>query len=170
MTPSESSKPSKQIEPRGSDPQRDPTIAGPEPTTPARPQQELLYTSVQMMKSHSGPLPPPEVLEQYGRVHPDLPAQIIERWRSEQGHRHTQESRIVSAGIASEERESAQIQRGQFLGAAVTLVLACSAVALAFAGATVAATAMCLVIGVGVGAVLITGKNRQEPKPPQTKT
>ncbi len=51
-------------------------------------------TSIQ--KFHSGPLPPPEDLEHYGRVTPGGAERIFQMAEAEQAHRHKMEARVVS--------------------------------------------------------------------------
>lgn len=59
--------------------------------------------------SFSGPLPPPEVLRDYGEVLPGLSEKIVEMADREQRHRH----KIETDDLQLDRREA---RRGQYLG------------------------------------------------------
>lgn len=52
----------------------------------------------------SGPLPPPQVLQQYGEVLPDAPERIVTMAENEQKHRHQVESNALQGQIALDRR------------------------------------------------------------------
>lgn len=66
--------------------------------------------------SFSGPLPPPEVLREYGEVVPGLSEKIVEMADREQHHRH----RLERDDLELDRREA---RRGQYLGAATLFAL-----------------------------------------------
>ncbi len=51
-------------------------------------------------QSFQGPLPPPEVVEHYERIHPGAAEWIFDRARAEQEHRHLMERKMTSAEMA----------------------------------------------------------------------
>ena len=55
-------------------------------------------------QSFSGPLPPPQVLQQYNAAHPDLANRIVQMAESEQTHRHLIESTALAGSINAEKR------------------------------------------------------------------
>ena len=52
----------------------------------------------------SGPLPPPQILEQYGEILPDAPQRIVTMAEKEQEHRHHVESNALQGQIALDRR------------------------------------------------------------------
>lgn len=51
-------------------------------------QRELPAVVTQVTKMHSGPLPDPETLAEYNRIHPEAAERIISMAEKEQNHRH----------------------------------------------------------------------------------
>lgn len=51
-----------------------------------------------------GPLPPPAVLEEFGRLVPEAPERIFRQWESESDHRRAYEHEALEAAIRLEAR------------------------------------------------------------------
>jgi len=66
-------------------------------------------------KRFSGPLPPPDLLEHYQQIQPDLVERIVALTERESQHRHRIESKLI-------EREAAEAWRGQVFGLTLALV------------------------------------------------
>lgn len=60
--------------------------------------------SITHSQSFSGPLPPPQVLQQYNAAHPDLANRIVQMAENEQTHRHLIENKALEGSIKAEER------------------------------------------------------------------
>jgi uncharacterized membrane protein len=60
-----------------------------------------------------GPLPPPETLEAFNRVHPDAAEIILESFRLEGEHRRAQEEKKLQAQVDDLVREGKLASRGQ---------------------------------------------------------
>ena len=54
-----------------------------------------------------GPLPPPAVLEDFGRLVPDAPERIFRQWEMEADHRRTYERQALDAAIRRDVRGQA---------------------------------------------------------------
>lgn len=70
---------------------------------------------------YSGPLPPPEALEHYERIHPGLAGIIIDRAQREMQHRHNLESGKMSAQAGKENRDINTVRFGQVFGFIIAL-------------------------------------------------
>lgn len=101
---------------------------------------------IQHTYSYSGPLPSPEMLQQYEDLQPGLADRIVTMAEKEQGNRHKVQQRIL--GIAS---------RGQWFGLVLGLATLFTAAALIIGGYPVAGI-VALVTGIGViaGAFLVS--------------
>lgn len=64
--------------------------------------------------NYIGPLPPPDMLEHYGRIQPDLVERILRMTEDEARHRRDLELRLIT-DMATEKR------RGQWLGVGIAL-------------------------------------------------
>lgn len=60
-------------------------------------------------KAFSGPLPAPEILEQYNRIHPDFAERIVVMTEQQSAHRRSLESQVVQGNLRAQ-------TRGQWLG------------------------------------------------------
>lgn len=81
----------------------------------------------------SGPLPPPDLLEQYDRIVPDFSRTLLENWRDQTEHRMALESAVVESNIR-------QADRGLIAGVIVALAGLGASVAMAVVGAETAAS------------------------------
>lgn len=80
-------------------------------------EQELIIRETLVQHSyHSGPLPPPETLEAYGKVVPGLAEKIVDMADREQRHRHE----LEREDLKQDRREA---RRGQYLGFVTILLL-----------------------------------------------
>lgn len=91
------------------------------------PEEQRRRLEITFMRSHSGPLPPPEVLREYGEVVPGLAEKIVDMAEAEQRHRH----QLETEDLRSDRREAS---RGQYLGAGLMFLLVGSATALTLLG------------------------------------
>jgi len=86
-----------------------------------------LLAVAQKRSIFSGPLPPPEVLREYGDVVPGLAEKIVEMAGKEQEHRHKLEDKDLTL-----DRQEAM--RGQYLGAATMLSFVLAAIIVTLQG------------------------------------
>ena len=74
----------------------------------------------------TGPIPPPNILEEYDRIHPGSADRIIKMAENEQLHRHAIEKQIVDAEIVNTAQEiknhASEIRWGQWLGFSIGVV------------------------------------------------
>lgn len=72
------------------------------PKQPARrdqPRQQLQPNIQFVREEYRGLLPPPNMMEEYRRIIPNLPEKLIEMAENETKHRHRLERRVISAEI-----------------------------------------------------------------------
>ena len=75
------------------------------PTDQARPTNRVeSATDVERGTYWQGPLPPPAVLEQFGRLVPDAPERIFRQWEAESDHRRAYEREALAAAIRRDAR------------------------------------------------------------------
>lgn len=86
------------------------------PVPPPTPQLTSQRVS-QSVTTFQGPIPPPQLLEQYGKVIPNGAERIMAMAESQQQHRQSLESAVVLANV-----------RAQFLGQVSAFVLAATAI------------------------------------------
>jgi uncharacterized membrane protein len=83
--------------------------------TRSSPESEQVTASGMVVhQEFSGPLPPPSVLIQYNRAHPDAANRIITMAEQQQTHRHKLEAQVVASG-------NYRGALGLWLGAFITL-------------------------------------------------
>ena len=64
---------------------------------------------------HVGPLPPPEYLERYARLIPDVPERLMAMAEKEQAFRHKYEMELLAA-LAGEDKDNSQARkRGEII-------------------------------------------------------
>lgn len=107
----------------------------------------LRHTQVQI----SGPLPPPQVLEEYNRISPGAADRIISMAENEQKFSHD-----TTHAAIQEERESAR--RGQNLGIVCVLSAFVTAIILAALQAYAAASILLGTTVAALAAVFVTGR------------
>lgn len=95
--------------------------------------QAVKHVQVSHQKLHQGPLPAPEDLQHYDDLLPGAAERIFRMAEIEQQHRHEQESKSISSELSTRDllqaTEKARIEgvmrsdkRGQYLGAAVSIL------------------------------------------------
>ena len=121
------------------------------------------------IRFQQGPLPPPDILAQYERVHPGLSERIVAM--AETQSRHRQELEGLSARTVSDDVTAfrAERKRGQIIGAIVVMVAVCAAAAVGIGGQGAWANAACAAIGgiplAGLVLVFMTGKKDGNGQP-----
>ncbi|MCH7520384.1 MAG: DUF2335 domain-containing protein [Candidatus Marinimicrobia bacterium] len=85
-------------------------------------------TIVSETATWSGPMPPPEQLQEFENIVPGSAERILIMAENQQDHRKLAESTILSANILD-------TQRGQYLGSAVSVLAICGAVLAVYLGA-----------------------------------
>jgi uncharacterized membrane protein len=123
----------------------------------------LIYTRVQ-----SGPLPPPEQMQGYADVYPDLPREIVAIARSEQEHFQAIQQAEQRRLDRAESHAQRLRERGQWFGFAVLALGMGSAIYCASVGSTAVGVAIAAAMGVSSAAsVFITGKNQRQRETPK---
>jgi uncharacterized membrane protein len=91
--------------------------------------------SLQVSRSHfhAGPLPPPDLLQEYANIIPDGANRIVEGWESEMTHRRTIEV------------------RGQTIAAALAVMAIVASVATAYLGQPLVASSIIVATMLGIG-------------------
>lgn len=87
----------------------------------------VLQVISEVRTMYSGPLPRPEDLERYERIHPGLADRIMTMAEQQQKHRHECESEIIHKNLGIS-------VKGQFIGAFIALVCIAAAVYLSISG------------------------------------
>ncbi len=72
-------------------------------------------------ESFAGPLPPPNVLDEYDHVVPGLKNDIVDQWKAETAHRHQTIDGMRSTDVEAMRAYYEGEKRGQFLGFLVLL-------------------------------------------------
>lgn len=113
----------------------------------------------------SGPLPHPDILAGYERVHKGCADRLIKMAEQEAEHRRLQEALIVQAGIEADRARAAEAKRGQLCALTIAIAALFIGAWTANAGHDVAAG----FLGVsGVGGIVTTfiiGRSHPKPKP-----
>lgn len=90
-----------------------------DPQSPNPSSQKML--KIQQASLSIGPLPSPEILQQYEQMHPGTGERIVRRFELEGEHRHAIENKIVDAQIARDSADVAGFKRGQRFGLTVAI-------------------------------------------------
>ncbi|GAA1896448.1 hypothetical protein GCM10009716_03100 [Streptomyces sodiiphilus] len=115
---------------------------------------------------HAGPLPPPELLAGYERVHDGLAERLVSMAEREQSHRHYMDRTDMTEA-------NRLARRGQLCGLLALVVLAAVAVTLAIVGEPWAAAILGTIDVLGVVGVFVAGQkfsaasSQPEPRPEQ---
>jgi uncharacterized membrane protein len=135
-----------EIERRNSDsPGRRTKDAGPQQMLIAQ-QQEIIHSSM-----FSGPVPPPEVLAEYAKIHPSLVDRIFAMTESQSAHRKNLETQSLLL-------HSEAVARSTYAGLSVAIVGLGVAAFLGFLGHPTAAAIVGGADLVGLVSVFITGR------------
>lgn len=70
----------------------------------------------------SGPLPHPNLLQQYEEICPGFAERIVGSWEKETSHRHDLEKMVVDAEIEGQRNIPKEIKRGQWLAFTLSLL------------------------------------------------
>ena len=114
----------------------------------------LVTIQKQEIRSFSGPIPSPEILEHYNMVYPGMARDVVDMARDQSAHRINSESKIIEANIEAQRNGQKSAERITYVCLGVTLILALTNhanVAMLVGGGTVTSLA----------AVFITGKFAQ---------
>ena len=110
-------------------------------SSPKNPQAAQLQQQTAILQ-YSSPLPPPEVLEKYGKLNNSLIEKIIELTEIQGNHRRQLEADQVAANIRHLEEQNAHIERrdleaklGQFFGFLIAVTAICAGAYVAIHGA-----------------------------------
>lgn len=106
------------------------------------------------IKTHSGPLPPAEVLQEYNQLIPNGAERIMRMAEKQQDHRMDLENRVVNSQL----KESS---RGQWMGYTLALAGLGTAILSTIYGHEVAATIIGSIDMVGLVYLFVNGKTQQ---------
>jgi uncharacterized membrane protein len=119
----------------------------------------------------TGPLPHPQLFEQYERVLPGAADRIFAMAESEAHHRRAMEEKAINADIEGMRRQFAEGRVGQFCALVITIGFIVSGTYVALRGQPLAGVALS---GIGITTIVSTfiwGRTRKEEnKPPQPET
>jgi uncharacterized membrane protein len=115
-----------------------------------------------MAASFSGPIPPPNMLEAYSHVIPDLPERLVSMMEGEQKHRQTSESRLI--GLEEKRMRGTFILAfvGMMGSSLITLGLIGLSAWMLYIGKT-AGGAATLISALGLAASQIGGRAKRKP-------
>jgi len=102
---------------------------------------------------HQGPLPHPQVLEQYERIHPGTAERILKQFEKQTEHRQAIELRVVEAQLERDKDEVVEIRRGQIFALIICLVAFTAATLIAILNPTTEGA----VAGGSIGGVTLVG-------------
>lgn len=78
--------------------------------------ERVLYKAMQYSREHRGPLPAPETLAAYEKIHPGMTKSLLAQLLAESTHRHDLENRLCDAEVARSVRKIDYASRGQLFG------------------------------------------------------
>jgi uncharacterized membrane protein len=116
--------------------------------------QATLHT-ITHSQSFSGPLPPPQVLQQYNAAHPDLANRIVQMAENEQAHRHLIENTALQGSINAE-------KRGQRYALAICMVVVLASFGIIWKGYQISGTILAGGTLSTLAYVFITGRKEKE--------
>lgn len=117
--------------------------------------REEVLELISYQRTHIGPLPPPEILEQYNNVVPDGAERIIRMAEKQQNHRMELEKRFLIS-------QSAQSKLGQWFGLIIGVFGLSTAAFLGYFGAEIAAAGIGGGTLVGLVSAFLAGKKSQK--------
>lgn len=110
-----------------------------------------------------GPLPPPQMLAEYERVHPGLSQVIVESFQNETAHRHALEKQAMDVEEYMARSFVTERRRGQHYGLFIAILIVGGAITLGLNGQGWAATVMG---GVGFASIVgafVVGRRPADP-------
>jgi uncharacterized membrane protein len=81
----------------------------------------ITRSSTLVTHKFSGPIPPPEILAGYERVHPGSADRIITMAETESQHRREMERSIVDGGLSSQKSQFSEARLGQIFALVITI-------------------------------------------------
>ncbi|NVN80576.1 DUF2335 domain-containing protein [Vibrio sp. Scap24] len=106
---------------------------------------------------YQGPLPPPELLNEYEKISPGMAERILRMAESELLHKEAMHLKAI-------EEHRREVQRGQFFAIIISLVSIACTVLLAFKGAQIAAGILGSSIIAGIVAAYVLSRNSSSEK------
>ena len=103
----------------------------------------------------SGPLPPPDALEHYERIHQGFAERIVSMAEREQSHRHSIEGTALSGSVAAE-------KRGQVFAFLICTAVVIGSIGLIALGHEVPGLILAGSTLVGLAYVFITGRRQED--------
>ncbi len=121
---------------------------------PSEETREIAQTVIQA-RQFSGPIPPPEMLDQYASVDPEFPDRIITMAESQQQHRQNMESGALNAATNIE-------KKGQIYAFTVSISIIAAALYLIASGKEIYGTIFVGCTLIGLASVFITGRKKKK--------
>ena len=112
--------------------------------------------------SFQGPLPPPEILAQYGHIIPNGPERMMAQLEKQTAHRIDMEAALVRARVAT-------TRNGQFIAAGLSVFFGLVAAFLGYTGHDVLAGSIGVTTIVGLAVVFVLGKEPGQNSSAQDK-
>ena len=110
----------------------------------------------------AGPLPPPQILRQYGEIGSTYPERIFAMAEKEQISAHEFQREAVSIRLIQIKNQENATKRGQYLGAIIALFFLLGAVYTAYIGHDYVAITMVGLPFMGMLTVMITGRHNSK--------
>lgn len=108
-------------------------------------------STIGVSRQFSGPLPPPEMLDQYNQVEPGAANRILRMAEKEQSHRHDRESEAVAGEIAKD-------RRGQNYALLVSMTIILGSIGLIAIGEQIYGTVLAGGTLIGLAGTFIAGR------------
>ena len=113
-----------------------------------------IFTMVSIQRSHSGPLPSPETLEEYERILPGAAERIFTAFEKQYTHRHNLESDTITS-------QNKQSGRGQFFGLIISSLAIISGFVLTLSEHPYVGGSLCGTTVVALATIFVLGKKDQ---------
>ncbi len=121
------------------------------------PRARVVISEVRTLVGYRGPIPPPQMLAEYERVHPGLAKRIVDAWDDQARHRKQLEAQMTGGA-------EARMNRSQVFALAVALAGLLVAGAVGIWGSWVAASVIAIVAVGGPSAATVIARYLPAPR------
>jgi uncharacterized membrane protein len=108
-----------------------------------------------------GPIPPPDILNEYNQVLPNAADRIIQMAENEQKHRHSMQEKLINAQIDDAKRDRMEARLGQVFGLVIGTTSIAAGSITAIVGAPIAGAFIGTAGVTSLVAVFVIGRKKQ---------
>lgn len=125
---------------------------------------QLRHRRISASVQFAGPIPPPNVLEQYNSIDPSINAanRIISMAEKEQAHRHEMQTKLVDAQIADFKQSRKERRLGQTYGFSIGVISIVAGSLTVILGSPLAGTFIGSAGVAGLVSVFVLGRREQQ--------